>query len=308
MDFFSPYRQSHPLNPLIEGPPPMYWPNTSRWCLAPCACTTTIYVCLLLLPRHSYHSYVILLCSAYKVVFISFGVRGVRAFGLTLPSFVPPWTRYSLSKGIYLYSPLDFHFCHFSCPSHRPYGCQSFPIGPLGLLPFSLGFLAPSVLSLPLIPPTNLLAVIPAMLAPWACYLFPWASSAYLFYLYLLFLPRACWLSFSPCQPIKLSTYFLKLSQLIYFIFTSYPTGLLAIIPVIMVHWVCYIFHWASSAHYFIFTSYSSHEPVGCHSYQIGPLGLITCFYHSYIISLPFLLLLSFFCYKASIKSGHQQI
>ena len=123
MDFFSLYRQSHPLIPLIEGPPPMYWPNTSRWCLAPCACTTTIYVCLLLLPRHSYHSYVILLCSAYKVVFISFGVRGVRAFGLTLPSFVLPWTRYSLSKGIYLYSPLDFHFCHFSCPSHRPYGC-----------------------------------------------------------------------------------------------------------------------------------------------------------------------------------------
>ena len=38
-------------------------------------------------------------------------------------------------------------------------------VGPLGLLPLSLGFLSPYTLSLPLIPLMGLLTVIPAMLA-----------------------------------------------------------------------------------------------------------------------------------------------
>ena len=46
--------------------------------------------------------------------------------------------------------------------------------------------------AIPLILLMGLLAVIPAMLARWACYLFSWASLAHLLNLYLLVFPWAC--------------------------------------------------------------------------------------------------------------------
>ena len=59
---------------------------------------------------------------------------------------------------------------------------------------------------------------------------------------------------------------------------------------------------------YFIFTSYSSHGPTGCYLRHVGPLRLLTCFYHSYFFFFPFLLLLGFFYYWAfHKKKGHQQ-
>ena len=123
---FSPPPNPTSLNPLTEGPSPMYWLGTSRWYPGPCACVTTICVCLLSLPHHSCHSCVVLFCYVYWVVFVSCGVRGVWAFGLTLHSFVPPWTGYYLGKDICLYSPLGFHFCHSSsCPSHGPCACAT---------------------------------------------------------------------------------------------------------------------------------------------------------------------------------------
>ena len=94
---------------------------------------------------------------------------------------------------------------------------------------------------------------------PWACWpywptgliiSFLWAFSAHLFYFYLLFFLWACWLSFLPCWSIGLATSFLGLPR---------PT-------------------------YFIFTSYSFHGLASCHSGHVGPLGLLTCFYHSYFL------------------------
>ena len=188
--YFLPTAKPHPLNPLTEGPPPMYWLGISRWCPGPYACATTICVCLLSLPHHSCHSYVVLFCYAYWVVFVSYSVRGVWAFGLTLHSFVPSWTGYYLGKDICLYSPLGFHFCHSSsCPSHGPCGFQSCHTNLLGLLSLYLGFLGSFTLSLPLTLLTGLLAIIPIMLAHWACYLFLQATLAHLLHLYLLFLP-----------------------------------------------------------------------------------------------------------------------
>jgi len=117
-------------------------------------------------------------------------------------------------------------------------------VGQLGLLPLSLGFLGPITSSLPLILLMGLLAVILAMLAHWACYLFSWASSTHLLHFYFLFLPWACCLLFLPCWPIGLATSFLGLPR---------PA-------------------------YFIFTSYYSHGPVGYHSSNVDPLGLLPLF------------------------------
>lgn len=155
-------------------------------------------------------------------MFFSYGVRSVWAFRFTLPSFILPWTGYCLGKSICPYS-------HWASTSTIP------------LLTLVIG----------------LLVVIPALLAHKACYLFPWASSACLSYLYLVFLPWACWLSL-PCWPIELVTSFLGLLQSVYLIFTSYssygPTGAL------LAPWVCYFFPWASSANllylYLLFLSW----------------------------------------------------
>ena len=65
-------------------------------------------------------------------------------------------------------------------------------VGPLGLLPLPLGFLGPFTLSLPLIVPMGLLIVIPITLAHWVYYLFPWDSLAHSLCIYLLLRSWAC--------------------------------------------------------------------------------------------------------------------
>ena len=134
--------------------------------------------------------------------------------------FHPSVEWHCLDKGLCSYSPLGSYFCHSSffllaCWPYWPIGlvtsflglpqptyfiftsysfheltsCHSCHVGPLGLLPLSLVFLGLFTSSLPLILPMSLLAFILAMLAYWACYLFPWISSAHLLHLYLLFFP-----------------------------------------------------------------------------------------------------------------------
>ena len=102
------------------------------------------------------------------------------------------------------------------------------PCWPIELLPLSLGFFSSFTLSLPLIPPMGLLAVISTILTHWACYLFPWASSANLLYLYLLFVPRVCWLSFLPCLPIGFNNLLLPFK--FHFPSTSLIVGLLLLL------------------------------------------------------------------------------
>ena len=59
--------------------------------------------------------------------------------------------------------------------------------------------------------------------------------------------------------------------------------SLLAVILAMLIHWTCYLFPWASSANllhlYLLFFPWAS-----CHSGHVGPLGLLTCFYHSYFL------------------------
>ena len=153
-------------------------------------------------------------------MFVFYGVRHMWAFGHALHFFVSLWNGHYLDMGLYLYSPLGSYSCHFfstpracwpcwpigpitsflgfprptyliftSYSSHGPANCHSCHIGPLGLLPLFLGFSGLLTSSSPLILLLGLLAMIPIMLAHWACYLFSWASSAHLLHLYLLFFP-----------------------------------------------------------------------------------------------------------------------
>ena len=174
-------------------------------------------------------------------------------FWACITSFIPSWNGHCPDKGLYPYSPLGSYSCHSSYSSHGPAGCYSYHVGPLGLLPFFLGFPGPLISSLPLILPKGLLAVILVMLAHWACHLFS--------------------------RPIGLATSFLGLPQLTYFVFTSYsfhgsascyschvgplgllplflgfldsltsflphilPMDLLAVIPTMLAHWAYYLF------------------------------------------------------------------
>ena len=154
-------------------------------------------------------------------MFVFCSMRHVWAFGLALLFFSSLRGMGNCpDKGLFPCSPLGSYSCHFpsfpwacwpiglitsflglpqpicliftSYSSYRPVGCYSCHVGPLGLLLLFLGFLGPLASSLPLILPMGLLAVMPAMSAHWTCYLFSWASSAYLFHLYLVFFPWAC--------------------------------------------------------------------------------------------------------------------
>ena len=124
--------------PLTKSPPPMYGLGTHRWCPRACASATTIWVCLLLFPRHFCHSYVIFFYYAYCVMFIFYFMRNVWAFGLVLPSFVPPWTGHCPDKGLCLYSPFGFYFYR---SSFFPWVCQ--PRRPIGLVTSFLGLPQP---------------------------------------------------------------------------------------------------------------------------------------------------------------------
>ena len=108
--------------------------------------------------------------------------------------FLPCWSVGFVTSFIGL--PRSNYYTFTSCCAYGPVGCHSCHVSSLGLLPFSLGFPGPIVLLLPLVVPIGLLAVILAMLAHWACYLFPWASLAQLLYFCLLLCLWAYGLSF----------------------------------------------------------------------------------------------------------------
>ena len=185
-------------------------------------------------------------------MFVFCGVRRA-GFWACITSFIPLWNGHCPDKGLYPYSPLGSYSCHSSYSSYGLAGYYSYYVGPLSLLPLFLGFSSPLISSLPLILAKGLLAVIPVMLAHWACHLFS--------------------------RPIGLATSFLGLPQPTYFVFTSYsshgfascysyhagplgllplfldflgsltsflslilPMGLLAVISTMLAHWACYLF------------------------------------------------------------------
>ena len=128
-----------------------------------------------------------------------------------------------LAEAPYPSSPLGFYSCYlFSCYIYGLASCHSYCVGPLGLLPLSLGFHGLFTLLLLLIMSMGLLVVIPTMLASWVYHFFPWVSMTYLLYFYLLLCLWAYWLLFLPCWPVVFITSFFGLPRPIYFTFTFY--------------------------------------------------------------------------------------
>ena len=182
---FLPTTKPHPLNVLIEGPPPLYWLGTSKWCFSPCVSSIILCICL---PRHSYCSCLISFYYACWACAYLPRCEGCVGFWARIASlaFLMDW----VLSGQKFLPFTKLYFCNsFSCYAHGTASCHFCHVGPLGLLPLFLGFLGPFTLSLPLIVPMSLLAFIFAMLAHWVYYLFSWVSSAHLFCLYLLLCP-----------------------------------------------------------------------------------------------------------------------
>ena len=98
---------------------------------------------------------------------------GLASFPLiSLWAWIVCWQKSLLTQLTRLLLLLFF----FSCHVYGPASYHSYHASPLGLLPLYLGFLGPLTLLLLLVVHIGLLVVMSAMLAYWACYLFPWAS------------------------------------------------------------------------------------------------------------------------------------
>ena len=78
-------------------------------------------------------------------------------------SSLPCWPIRLITSFLGLLQPIYFTFT--SCCAYGPIGYHSYHVGPLRLLPLSLGFLGPFTLLLPLVVPMGLLAIIPVTLA-----------------------------------------------------------------------------------------------------------------------------------------------
>ena len=155
--------------------------------------STTLCVCLLLLHCHFYHSCHVFFCCmscvhAYPPRYERRGLLGLHHFLL-----FPYGIGWCVGRSPCSPNPLEFYSCCFlflPCLWLASYHfCH---VGPLGLLPVSLGFPDPFALLLPFVVLMGLPVVIPAMLAHWAYYLLPWASPTHLLYFYLLLCLWAC--------------------------------------------------------------------------------------------------------------------
>ena len=208
IDLFSLHRQTTSFESLNQGPTsPVLarYRQVVSWPLCEFHCPL---VCLFLLPLRSYHSCIVLFCCVYWVCAYLPRHGGCVGFWAYPTSFYS-----SMSWVLFGQKFLPVQSGHA--------GCQSYHVGPLGLLPLSLSFLGPFTLHLSLINPMGLLATIPTMLAYWVYYLYLWASPTHLLYLYLLLIPWTCQLPFLPCWPIGFTTSILGLPRPIYFTLTS---------------------------------------------------------------------------------------
>ena len=220
IDLFPPTTKPHSLNPLTEDPPLLYWLGSSRWCSSLYVSSTILYVCLLLLLRHFYHSCLVSFSmfmliphnvksmGSWACITSFYSLRGLDIVLVKAPShptrwasiFVAPFLAMSIGLPCWPIGLITFsfgllrpiYFTFTSCYAHEPVVCHSCHAGSLDLLPLFLGFHNPFALLLPLVVAMSLLAVIPAMLAHWVYYLFSWASTTHLLYFYLLLCPWVC--------------------------------------------------------------------------------------------------------------------
>ena len=251
------------------------------------------------------------------------GLLGLYYF-LLFPCGLGHW----LGKSPYLSSLLGFYSCYFSSYyAYEPAGYHSCHVGPLGLLPFFLGFSGPFTLLLPLccaygsvgrhschidplgllslsldfpslftlllplVVPIGPLAIIPDILAHWANYLFPWASLTHLFYFTSCYAygPAGC----HSCHIGLLGLWSLFLgfpSSFTLLLPLVVPMGLLAIIPIILAHWAYYLFPWAFPAHLLYFYLFCF---LALSSFLVVglflPLGLLSENGYQHFLTNPFL-------------------
>lgn len=175
IDHFSPYHQTTSFESLDCGPTPPILTRYKLMVLQPlCVHSTTLYVCLLLLPRHFCRSYHVSLCYVSLVfALILYGMKGVDFRAYIVSSY------FLISLGIIL-AEVPAHFVHWA-----------------------LALIA-SLLTMPI----GLLAVTRLLGSP---SLFSWVSMAHLLYSYLLLCSWAYWPLFLLCWPIGLFIYFLGL-------------------------------------------------------------------------------------------------
>ena len=96
----------------------------------------------------------------------------IHISNVKLPFYPPCEVKCGLQNMVSTF-PWLIYFKFIACYVHEPVGCHSCHVGPLGLLPLSLGFHSPFTLLLPIVVLMGLLAVILVMLDHWANYLFP---------------------------------------------------------------------------------------------------------------------------------------
>ena len=166
-------------------------------------------------------------------LYSSLGAYSCHSFSIPWACW-PCWPIGPITSFLGLLRPTFLIFSH--CSSHGPTGCYSSHASSLSLLPLFLGFLGPLISYLPLILHINPLAIIPAMLAHWACYLFSWAtrSSNFIFTSYSSNEPAGCY----SCHvgPLGLLPLFLGFSGLV----TSSLPLILPMGPLVVVmltHW-----------------------------------------------------------------------
>ena len=92
IDPFPPTTKPHPLNPLIVGPPLLYWLGTNGWCFGPCVCIPLPFAFVFLYSHAIFavfamsHSVMCLLCSC-----LSSMAWKAWALGLVLFPLISLW-------------------------------------------------------------------------------------------------------------------------------------------------------------------------------------------------------------------------
>ena len=173
IDHFSLTTKPHPLSPLTEGLPLLYWLGTRGWCSGPSVCVPLPFAFVLFYSHAIFailamSHFVVLAMSHSAVCFLSYPPwhRGCGLLSLYYFLLLPHGLGHWLGRSPCPCSPLGFCSCYFSSYyAHGPIGCHSCHVSPLSFLPIFLRFHSPFTLLLPLVMPMGLLVVILAMLA-----------------------------------------------------------------------------------------------------------------------------------------------
>ena len=286
---FLPTIKPHPLNPLTEGPPPLYWLGTSRWCFSPYVSFTILIIYLLLLPQHSCRSCLVsVYCVCWACAYLPWR-EGCMGFWACIASLTFLKDLVISGQKFLPFQPTELLFLSFLFQLHLWACWLSFlPCWPIGFITSFLGLPRPIYFAFTSYYARGLIGCYSCHAGPLSLLPLFLDFSAHLFCLYLLLCPWAYWLSFLPRWAIRLMTSSLGLPQLIYSTFTPYFMGLLTITPITLAHWIYYLT-------FTTYTLFSSHFPYFWASSAIGPFGKNR---HQQFVLENVVHILSHICYK----------